>query len=597
MMRTYHEFSSRSPLVLAGMVALFLNLAAVPSEADTVIEWSPERDGNSQAYTAEGLDLRLSSAKAGQIARPRLQISTADGVSTIVVGPEQAFSAGASIRVTHLDSIHSKIDVLFGAFTGGAHCCMEIKVISLIDRQWRIADLGDWDGDGMPEPRPVNGKSVLVFGDNDFLYAFAPYAFSATPLKILKVEDGQVVNVSADPAYKGLHRQNMVENQKFCAQKSNGGCAAYVASAARIGSLHDAWNFMLSHFDRQSDWNLEFCDVPGKDKCARSVSFKSFPEALEWFLHKHGYIQAAQLPGAQEPSGPPVRAPAEAADEVPLEQQGGTFVIPVRINGAITLPFIIDSGAADVQIPADVFSTLIRANTILPGDIVGRQTYRMADGSTREEPRFFVRELRVGDHVLRNVPASVGFAAGELLLGQSFLSQFDSWTLDNRRHVLKLVERSGTTSTAGSPAGDVFRPGPTAMVTTPPPNVTPGMQSAVLCGRQVNYAIDPSGSSTGFLGVWAGNWNNPGRLCGGLIVEKIDPHGAADVIYVFGPSQSGSRFPWRQQQRIGTVSDGKLRFEDDQGSTFTFYSGGYDQLNATFISRSGRLSGSFQKSR
>jgi Aspartyl protease len=40
--------------------------------------------------------------------------------------------------------------------------------------------------------------------------------------------------------------------------------------------------------------------------------------------------------------------------------QGGTFVIPVLINGQITLNFTIDSGAADVSIPADVVSTLIR---------------------------------------------------------------------------------------------------------------------------------------------------------------------------------------------------------------------------------------------
>src|SRR3954469_25482579 len=47
-------------------------------------------------------------------------------------------------------------------------------------------------------------------------------------------------------------------------------------------------------------------------------------------------------------------------DEIALVQTGGVFEIPVRINGAITLSFILDSGAADVQIPFDVFSTLVR---------------------------------------------------------------------------------------------------------------------------------------------------------------------------------------------------------------------------------------------
>ena len=50
--------------------------------------------------------------------------------------------------------------------------------------------------------------------------------------------------------------------------------------------------------------------------------------------------------------------------EVALKKQGGTFVVPVQINGAITLDFTVDSGAADVSIPLDVFSTLTRTGTI-----------------------------------------------------------------------------------------------------------------------------------------------------------------------------------------------------------------------------------------
>ena len=50
--------------------------------------------------------------------------------------------------------------------------------------------------------------------------------------------------------------------------------------------------------------------------------------------------------------------------EVSLKKVGGTFAVPVQINGAITLDFTVDSGAADVSVPADVFSTLIRTGTI-----------------------------------------------------------------------------------------------------------------------------------------------------------------------------------------------------------------------------------------
>jgi predicted aspartyl protease len=45
--------------------------------------------------------------------------------------------------------------------------------------------------------------------------------------------------------------------------------------------------------------------------------------------------------------------------EVPLNAVGSTFEVPVEIDGAITINFVVDSGASDVTIPADVVSTLI----------------------------------------------------------------------------------------------------------------------------------------------------------------------------------------------------------------------------------------------
>ena len=111
---------------------------------------------------------------------------------------------------------------------------------------------------------------------------------------------------------------------------------------------------------------------------------------------------------------------------------------PVRINRAITLDFIVDSGAADVLIPVDVAMTLTRAGTIAEGDFIGDQEYRLGDGSTLRSTRFILRELNVGNKVLQNVVASIGSVKGEPLLGQSFLARFGSWSIDNNRHVLVL---------------------------------------------------------------------------------------------------------------------------------------------------------------
>ena len=104
----------------------------------------------------------------------------------------------------------------------------------------------------------------------------------------------------------------------------------------------------------------------------------------------------------------------------------------------ITLDFMVDSGASDVSIPSDVVTTLMRAGTIKEADFIGEKTYVLADGSKVKEKTFRIRSLKVGDRVLENVTGSVASTSGSLLLGQSFLGRFKSWSIDNNRHVLVL---------------------------------------------------------------------------------------------------------------------------------------------------------------
>ena len=132
------------------------------------------------------------------------------------------------------------------------------------------------------------------------------------------------------------------------------------------------------------------------------------------------------------------------AETIPLKSEGGTFLVPVVINDQITLKFTLDSGATDVSIPADVFSTLVRTGTIQKSDYLDTRVYELADGTTSRSQRFRIRSLRVGGVELRDVAASVSPAAGSLLLGESFLTRLGTWTIDNRRHLLVINESSST---------------------------------------------------------------------------------------------------------------------------------------------------------
>jgi clan AA aspartic protease (TIGR02281 family) len=136
-----------------------------------------------------------------------------------------------------------------------------------------------------------------------------------------------------------------------------------------------------------------------------------------------------------------------ASEDVQLVQSRGVYMVPVRINGAFAIPFVLDSGAADISVPEDVFKTLIRTGTVAESDFLRPGTYVTADGSEHLSPRFVLHELRVGNHVINNVIAHVAPDKADPLLGQSFLQKLPTWTMDNTRHVL-VFGTSAPTETA-----------------------------------------------------------------------------------------------------------------------------------------------------
>jgi clan AA aspartic protease (TIGR02281 family) len=131
-------------------------------------------------------------------------------------------------------------------------------------------------------------------------------------------------------------------------------------------------------------------------------------------------------------------ATAYSGGEVALTRRGGTYVVPVEINGQPAIDFHIDSGAADVSVPAYLFQQMKAAGSLRPEDMLGSETYTLANGASIKAETFRIRLLRVGSIELKDVRASVSQYAGPPLLGMSFLGRFNSWSVDNGRSVLIL---------------------------------------------------------------------------------------------------------------------------------------------------------------
>jgi clan AA aspartic protease (TIGR02281 family) len=122
---------------------------------------------------------------------------------------------------------------------------------------------------------------------------------------------------------------------------------------------------------------------------------------------------------------------------VELVQEHGTYLVPVEINGAVRLPFRLDTGASSIVIPDDVFQTLKRSGNVNDIEYIGPVASILADGSRVASTLYVLREVRVGNFVARNVAATVTTGkGGDLLLGQSFLSQLPPWTIDYKQHAL-----------------------------------------------------------------------------------------------------------------------------------------------------------------
>jgi predicted aspartyl protease len=151
-------------------------------------------------------------------------------------------------------------------------------------------------------------------------------------------------------------------------------------------------------------------------------------------------LNGHQLPVGTSPTVGTGGHDSSASLAVPMQIEGGIYVVPVLINNAITLDFVVDSGATDVTIPTDVVMTLMRTGTLKKSDFLGEKTYLLADGSTVPSQTFRIRSLKVGNKVLENVIGSIASVKGSLLLGQSFLSRFKSWSVDNAKHALLLSE-------------------------------------------------------------------------------------------------------------------------------------------------------------
>ena len=270
------------------------------------IDWSYERNRNPVRYRVGDVDITLSGradAESPDLITPVLTVATPGHAPVEVEGSPTIENFEHRVTVGRWDARTPY--VLFQSYSGGAHCCNAIQLVYPDKGALRRVDLGEWDGgpaDDLPTDRNGDGRLDFVFVDNAFLYAFASYAESFAPPVILNVIDGEAVDVSTDASFRPLFEEAVAEQRRACLRiesryegmNQNGACAAYVASAARVGRFDQAWAEMLQAHDPDFEWTLpETCPVPHvEDRCpVATVANDSYPDALRGFLVDLDYLE------------------------------------------------------------------------------------------------------------------------------------------------------------------------------------------------------------------------------------------------------------------------------------------------------------------
>ena len=110
---------------------------------------------------------------------------------------------------------------------------------------------------------------------------------------------------------------------------------------------------------------------------------------------------------------------------------GGTYEIPCSVNG-LPLKMIFDTGASDVTISSVEASFMLKNGYLSENDVKGKKHYMTASGDIHEGTILKLKEVKLGDAVLKNIEASVVHSQkAPLLLGQSVLEKFGTITIDN----------------------------------------------------------------------------------------------------------------------------------------------------------------------
>ncbi len=129
-----------------------------------------------------------------------------------------------------------------------------------------------------------------------------------------------------------------------------------------------------------------------------------------------------------------------------------------------------------------------------------------------------------------------------------------------------------------------------------PPAAAP--EARVFCDQAVDVRVAPEGavkeSYRRFLGIWSDAAWDP-QTCAALIVENVTADGTATILYVYGPLEPEARGPGGVLHGTGIIRDGELRFQNSDGTQFSFRPGVVDLEGRMTTPKGASFAATFKK--
>ena len=123
-----------------------------------------------------------------------------------------------------------------------------------------------------------------------------------------------------------------------------------------------------------------------------------------------------------------------------MQRDNAGDYVQATVNGTQRVRFILDTGCSDVSLSTTLVARLRAEGSLTAADSLGTANFSTANGKVQGE-RFLLRSLQVGSRTVYKVGGSViyGNASDDImLLGQTFLRKFKSWSIDNGKAELVL---------------------------------------------------------------------------------------------------------------------------------------------------------------